>query len=110
MRLRQRDILEVPKEVFGMNFRRLRKAKGLSQSELARQATGKSHASISHIETGERDIRRMGIHTLGKFAQAFGCTITEFLDILAGNKVAVCPQCKGKGVLTEMLAQEPKKK
>ncbi len=61
----------------GAKLRRLRKAKGLSQEELARRS-GLLRVYIARIETGEVVSPR--VETRRKLAKALGVPITEILD------------------------------
>ena len=58
-----------------MNLEKLRKAKGISQIQLA-QKTGLTQGAISHIES---EIRKPSIQTAQAIAKALGCTIDELL-------------------------------
>lgn len=56
----------------------LRKAKGLSQSQLA-NATGISYRSIQQWEIGARNINNASVTNIVKLANALDCRITELL-------------------------------
>lgn len=56
----------------------LRKQKGLSQSQLAKE-TNISIRTIQMYEIGGRDINGAGLDKLVKFAQVLDCQITDLL-------------------------------
>lgn len=59
------------------NLRQLRKAKGLTQGELAKK-TGISRATINRIETGmQEDIM---VSNIIKFAEALDCKISDLVN------------------------------
>jgi transcriptional regulator with XRE-family HTH domain len=59
----------------GENIKRLRKAGGLSQTELARQA-GIDQGGLSKIEKG----RNLTLETLRALARALGCSVVDLLE------------------------------
>jgi transcriptional regulator with XRE-family HTH domain len=59
--------------MFGQNLKRLRKAKGLSQSGLARSA-GLTSVAISLLESGQRQPM---LDTAEALAIALGCTLDD---------------------------------
>ena len=58
-----------PKILFGQNLKRLRKASGLSQDELATRS-GLHRTYVSSVERGNRNVSLENIFTL---AAALGC-------------------------------------
>ena len=62
---------EDAKKLFGMNLRRLRLEKGMSQEELAKKLGYKGRSAINKIETGVNDMPR---EMVVKCAQALGCS------------------------------------
>ncbi|MCR5079597.1 MAG: helix-turn-helix domain-containing protein [Bacilli bacterium] len=69
------------KEV-GLRIKALRKARGLSQSELARRMGYKDHSTLAKVETGVNDIT---IETLYRYAEELG---VEASHILGEDSVA----------------------
>lgn len=67
----------LPKEQFGRNLRRLRKAAGLTQMELANRSD-MDMAEISRLERGARSPR---LDTMVRVAEALDLTIE---DVVAG--------------------------
>lgn len=67
---------------FGRALRRLRKARNLSQRQLARMA-GTGSAFVSQIEHG---IRQPSLTTIGKLAKALGCPLAQFFSTYATPK------------------------
>lgn len=57
----------------GENIRRMRKKRGLSQTQLAIKLGYKSKSSIAKIETGNGDVPR---NKLPQFAEALNCSIS----------------------------------
>lgn len=57
----------------GENIRRMRKKRGLSQTQLAIKLGYKSKSSIAKIETGNGDVPRS---KLPQFAEALNCSIS----------------------------------
>lgn len=70
-----RFIYKEHKETFGQRLKRMRKAKGLTQTELAKKM-GVSHVSISMYEN---DIEHPKVVSLEWLCQALGVTATELL-------------------------------
>ena len=58
---------------FGLNVRRIRLKKGLSQSALAKQAG----LSLNYIGTLERGVQNPSLKTLEKLAKGLGCSMSE---------------------------------
>jgi transcriptional regulator with XRE-family HTH domain len=65
-----------PRELFAANLRALRRAKEISQEELA-DAADLSRAYVSSVERGERNI---SIDNIGKLAVALHTTPMALLD------------------------------
>lgn len=65
-----------PREIFALNLRALRRAKEISQEELA-DAAELSRTYVSSVERGERNI---SIDNIGKLATALGTTPMILLD------------------------------
>ncbi len=63
--------------MFAQNLKRLRKAKGLSQSELARRA-GLTHGHISLLESGQRRPMMDTVHAL---ADALSCDPADLYTV-----------------------------
>lgn len=57
----------------------IRKAKGLSQSQLA-NASGVNRRTLQDYEQGSKDINKVAGITLYKLAQALDCTIEDLLE------------------------------
>lgn len=72
-----------PKEILGLNLRRLRNETGLSQEELADRA-GLHRTYISSIERGERNVSVENIFLL---ASALGVEPAELLKSMSGQDV-----------------------
>ena len=64
------------KKIFGQNVRRLRKARGFSQEELAERA-GLHRTYIGSIERGERNV---SLKNIAAIAQALDVNVTELMD------------------------------
>jgi transcriptional regulator with XRE-family HTH domain len=64
------------KEKFGIRLKTLRKAKGLSQEELA-ERSGLNRPYISAIEKGKRNF---SLEVMEKLAGAMGVEIRELID------------------------------
>jgi transcriptional regulator with XRE-family HTH domain len=64
------------KEKFGQRLKTLRKAKGLSQEELA-ERSGLNRPYISGIEQGKRNV---SIEVVEKIAVALGVEMVEFFE------------------------------
>jgi len=64
------------KRLLAKNVRRLRKARGLSQSALATDA-GQHQYVISKVENGQLDVR---LETIGKIAAALGVHPRELFE------------------------------
>ena len=58
---------------FGLNVRRLRLKKGLSQTALAKQAG----LSPNYIGTLERGVQNPSLKTLERLAKGLGCSMSE---------------------------------
>ena len=58
---------------FGLNVRRIRRKKGLSQSALAKQAG----LSPNYIGTLERGVQNPSLKTLERLAKGLGCSMSE---------------------------------
>lgn len=59
-----------------VNIKQLRKAKGLTQQELAQKA-GVSYLSIHRYESGERI---PSVDIAARIAQALGCTVDDLIN------------------------------
>lgn len=59
-----------------VNIKQLRKAKGLTQQELAQNA-GVSYLSIHRYESGERI---PSVDIAARIAQALGCTVDDLIN------------------------------
>ena len=64
------------KKIFGQNVRRLRKAHGFSQEELAERA-GLHRTYIGSVERGERNI---SLDNIVAIARALGVAVAELMD------------------------------
>ena len=67
----------MPPSRIGRQIKRLREARGWSQSELARQAKLSSPAHVSLLESGGR--REPTVSTLKRLAKALGVPVAELL-------------------------------
>lgn len=75
----------VDQKTIGAQIRRMRKAKGMTQEQLAEKAgVGVTH--ISHIETG-RSVP--SLEMIISFINAFGCSADELLCVEVGKDVAL---------------------
>jgi transcriptional regulator with XRE-family HTH domain len=63
------------KSIFGQNVRRIRKARGLSQEELA-QMSGLHRTYVGSVERGERNI---SLNNIVLIAQALNVPIAELV-------------------------------
>jgi transcriptional regulator with XRE-family HTH domain len=61
--------------LLGARIKKLRKAKGLTQYQLARKV-GHSRASVANIETGRH---RFLLNVVERFARVLGCTPKQLL-------------------------------
>ena len=61
------------------NLKRIRKASGLSQTQLS-ELSGVSMRMISKYETGEKDINKAHALTVFKLAEVLGVTVEELLE------------------------------
>jgi transcriptional regulator with XRE-family HTH domain len=68
-------------EAFGRRIRDLRKARGLSQEELAERA-GLHRTYVGGIERGERN---PSLNNIGQIARALGVSIHDFFDTQTFN-------------------------
>ena len=66
-------------------LQKVRKAKGLSQSQLAKLA-GVPVKTIQKYESGERDINKGQALIVYKLSNALGVQISEILNIERGNE------------------------
>lgn len=71
------------KKIFAENLKRIRTAKGLSQTDLA-GLTGLSQASISNMERGEK---MTSLKTLLKLSGVLGCKIDDLVDFNSNEAV-----------------------
>lgn len=71
------------REIFASNLRALRRAKELSQEELA-DCADLSRAYVSSVERGERNI---SIDNIGKLADALGTSPMMLLDPDLGKRL-----------------------
>lgn len=62
------------------NLKRLREAKGLSQSKLA-EISGVSLPMIQKYEGGFKDVNKAQAMTLHKLAKALECNVEDLLEI-----------------------------
>ena len=69
------DEQQAPRIVIGSRIAQLRKARGMTQEELA-AATGIRQEHLSRIEAGRYSV---GIDTLAKIAEGLGC----YIDIIS---------------------------
>jgi len=74
--MKKPSISVTPRELFAANLRALRRAKEISQEELA-DAADLSRAYVSSVERGERNI---SIDNIGKLAAALHTTPMALLD------------------------------
>ena len=61
------------------NLQKMRKAKNMSQSQLA-AASGVPLRMIQYYEQGARDINKAGVTTALKLADALECNVKEILN------------------------------
>lgn len=62
-----------------MTLQNVRKARGLSQSQLAEKA-GVSFRTIQHYEQGDKDINNAKLLTLCKLAEALDCKVSDIFN------------------------------
>ena len=62
-----------------MNLQRIRKERGMSQSQLA-EASGVSIRMIQYYEQGANDINKAEAQTVWKLAQALHCHMEELIE------------------------------
>lgn len=60
------------------NLQKVRKAAGLSQSQLAQRA-GVSLRTLQHYEIGSKDIRKAAVETVLALAEALNCDLKEII-------------------------------
>lgn len=61
------------------NLQKMRKAAGMSQSELAR-AAGLSLRTLQALESGARDINKLAVRTALNIAKTLNCSVEEILE------------------------------
>jgi len=61
------------------NLQRIRKERGMSQSQLA-EASGANLRMIQYYEQGAKDINRAEAHTVWKLSQALQCNMEDILE------------------------------
>lgn len=61
------------------NLKKMREAKGMSQSKLA-EASGVNVRMIQHYEQGFRDINKAEVVTALRLADALGCDVRKILN------------------------------
>lgn len=86
------------KETFGQRFLRLRKARGLTQEDIAK----KLNISAQAVSKWENDISSPDISLLPELASVFNITIDELLG-KETNKTEVLPEGKRKDINSMML-------
>lgn len=86
------------KETFGQRFLRLRKARGLTQEDIAK----KLNISAQAVSKWENDISSPDISLLPELASIFNITIDELLG-KETNKTEVLPEGKRKDINSMML-------
>ena len=62
------------------NLQKIRKAAGLSQSQLSK-AAGVSVRTIQALESGARDINKLAVITAVQIARVLGCRIEDILEV-----------------------------
>lgn len=65
-----------PRQIFGMNLRRARRLKDVSQEELA----FRSNLSRTYVSEVERGARNVSIDNMGQLADAIGVPLKELVD------------------------------
>lgn len=86
------------KETFGQRFLKLRKARGLTQEDIAK----KLNISAQAVSKWENDISSPDISLLPEIASIFNITIDELLG-KETNKTEVLPEGKRKDINSMML-------
>lgn len=86
------------KETFGQRFLRLRKARGLTQEDIAK----KLNISAQAVSKWENDISSPDISLLPELASIFNITVDELLG-KETNKTEVLPEGKRKDINSMML-------
>lgn len=59
----------------------MRKAAGLSQSQLAAKVPDLKVRTLQRYEQGERDLNQAAAITVYRLAEALGCQVADLLDI-----------------------------
>lgn len=62
------------------NLQKLRKAAGLSQSQLAR-AAGVPVRTLQELEAGRKNINKSAVITVLRLADVLGCNIRDILEV-----------------------------
>jgi transcriptional regulator with XRE-family HTH domain len=78
------------KQVFGLNMRRLRLPRGLSQEETA-DLTELGRAQISSIERGRQNVT---LHTIDRISRVLKCDWRELFDREAARRFAAAATTK----------------
>lgn len=71
----QKEYNTKARQIFAMNLRKARLAKGLSQEELG-ELTGLHRTYVGSVERGERNV---SIDNMERFAEALGRTLASLL-------------------------------
>ena len=70
------QVTPTPRQIFGMNLRRARRLKDVSQEELA----FRSNLSRTYVSEVERGVRNVSIDNMGQLAEALGVPLKELVD------------------------------
>ena len=70
------QLTPTPRQIFGMNLRRARRLKEVSQEELA----FRSNLSRTYVSEVERGVRNVSIDNMGHLAEALGVPLRDLVD------------------------------
>lgn len=70
------QVAQTPRQIFGMNLRRARRLKDVSQEELAFRAD----LSRTYVSEVERGVRNVSIDNMGQLAEALGVPLKDLVD------------------------------
>jgi transcriptional regulator with XRE-family HTH domain len=94
----------VPPSTLGLNLARLRRARKLSQEDLA-ELSGVHRVIIAKVESGKQE--GVSIENLGALAMALGVTTAALTDPADASPVAhLVPELEASGLLAPPLSDE----
>lgn len=74
--MEKHQVTPTPRQIFGLNLRRARRLKDVSQEELA----FRSNLSRTYVSEVERGVRNVSIDNMGQLAEALGIPLKELVD------------------------------